>query len=241
MITQFAEQIEYGKLPQAGTPELIDTFRSICEVVLERVKRDKELLAIYEQRNLASCDPEFHLLVQDVIYSVNYFLKPELLRKKKRVAVKRFSLEAKLKDAQLKEMPPVDYIKKAEEHKKLGDAGEAFVYQYELAEVKKYGFSPELVRWEAKRTGDGLGYDILSYEPDGKPKYIEVKTTEGPEKETIFITANELEKSKLCSENYYLYRVYDFDKETMSGKISINKGSLEKFCLSPYIYKVDFK
>ena len=33
------------------------------------------------------------------------------------------------------------------------------------------------VDWVATSKGDGLGYDVLSYEMDGTPKHIEVKTT----------------------------------------------------------------
>ena len=46
---------------------------------------------------------------------------------------------------------------------------------------------------------DSLGYDILSYEEDGTPRYIEVKTTEHRSDNGelyFFISQNELEKAK---------------------------------------------
>lgn len=54
--------------------------------------------------------------------------------------------------------------------------------------------------------------------------YIEVKTTTGPENGSIFITANELKLSEEHSEQYYLYRVYDFDIAKMEGKLSVRQG-----------------
>ena len=52
---------------------------------------------------------------------------------------------------------------------------------------------------------------------------------------------NELEKSKLYAENYYLYHVYQFDTKTVKGEYSIRKGSLEDLCLMSQTYRVEFK
>lgn len=71
--------------------------------------------------------------------------------------------------------------------------------------------------------------------------YIEVKTTLGTEDSSFFISANELEKSELYAENYYLYRVYEFDMKNVQGKYSVRKGSLEDLCLIPQTYRVDLK
>ena len=67
------------------------------------------------------------------------------------------------------------------------------------------------------------------------------KTTTGPEKSPIFITANELEMSEQNPDNYYLYRVYNFDSSLMKGDIAIRKGSLKPLCTSAQTYKVEFK
>lgn len=135
----------------------------------------------------------------------------------------------------------VDYIEEAKSQKELGDAGEEFVYQLERAKVKKYKLSKDKkVRMVSKLDGDGLGYDILSYDKHGNPIYIEVKATMGPENGSIFITANELEMSEKHSEQYYLYRVYDFNTTKMEGKLSIRQGSLKPLCISAQTYKANF-
>jgi len=241
MFVDFAEIIDYAELPPKGNIDLVFMFESMCDMILKRVKQDDELLNMYEARRKEYYDPEYHLLVQDIVYSARYFTVPEILETEKEVAVKKFTLKAKEKAITLK-ASHVDYIEEAKKQKDIGDAGEEFVYQYERVQVKKYKLSKKKqVRKVAKLDGDGLGYDILSYDKNGHEIYIEVKTTSGAEDASIFITANELKMSEEHPEQYYLYRVYDFDKSTMSGKLSIRKGSLKDLCISAQTYKVVFK
>lgn len=240
MFVDFARLIDYAELPKAGDIELVFLFESMCDMILKRVMQDEELLAMYEPRKEKYYDPAYHLLVQDIIYSAQYFNAPELLEEEKKVEVKEFTLEAKKSEVKLQGVH-VDYIEEAKSQKELGDAGEEFVYQLERAKVKKYKLGKDKkVRMVSKLDGDGLGYDILSYDKKGNPIYIEVKTTTGSENGSIFITANELEMSEKHSEQYYLYRVYDFDMAKMEGKLSIRKGSLKPLCISAQTYKVNF-
>ena len=56
---------------------------------------------------------------------------------------------------------------------------------------------------------DYKGYDINSFEIDGTPRQIEVKTTRSREGSTqFFLSVNEFNKSQEL-ENYYLYIVFD--------------------------------
>lgn len=242
MFTKFAELIDYADLPKAGDIDLVFMFESMCDMILKRVMQDEELLNMYEERRNKYYDPAYHLLVQDIVYSAVYFEDPEYLEEEeKEVPVKEFDLQAKINPIHLKGAH-VDYIQQAKTNKEIGDSGEEFVYQHERSLVKKYKLGHQKqVRRVAKLDGDGLGYDILSYDKYGKEKYIEVKTTAGKEDGSIFITANELKMSEEHPEQYYLYRVYDFDPVSMTGKISIRKGSLKELCISAQTYKVDFK
>ncbi|MDD3186037.1 MAG: DUF3883 domain-containing protein [Anaerostipes sp.] len=242
MFVKFAELIDYAEIPKAGDIELIFLFESMCEMILKKVLSDEELLSMYEERKAKYYDPAYHLLVQDIIYACYYYEDPGYLESIEHpVGVKAFELEVRSNPVILKGNH-VDYLEEAKVQKRIGDAGEEFVFQYERAQVKKYKLGKEKkVRMVAKLDGDGLGYDILSYSKDGTEKYIEVKTTNGLESNSFFITANELAMSKKKSDQYYLYRVYDFDIDTMIGKISIRQGSLEELCTSAQTYKVDFK
>ncbi len=48
------------------------------------------------------------------------------------------------------------------------------------------------MRWVSDEDGDGAGYDIASFERDGRARLIEVKTTRGWERTPFHITCNEL-------------------------------------------------
>lgn len=83
--------------------------------------------------------------------------------------------------------------------------------------------------------GDGAGYDILSREDDGvTPRYIEVKTTTGGIDTPFFFSDNELTFSKKNKQNYYLYRLYNFGKQT---SLAIIHGSLADVKAKPVSFK----
>ena len=136
----------------------------------------------------------------------------------------------------------VDFVEQNIKNNELGKWGESFVFNYERRCVKNYNLPEEKkVEWVSKDKGDGLGYDILSYDQEGNEMYIEVKTTEGKEKTSFYITANELMKSEEVKEQYFLYRVYDFDMKKKQGSISVKNGSLKEFCIMPQVYKVELE
>jgi hypothetical protein len=64
----------------------------------------------------------------------------------------------------------------------LGEEGEDFVRRIEserLADLGRADLAAE-VRWVSQIVGDGLGYDIESFDADGSRIFIEVKSTRGP-------------------------------------------------------------
>lgn len=77
------------------------------------------------------------------------------------------------------------------------------------SEVKRLkDFNDLNIEWESK-VDDSLGYDVLSYELDGIPRYIEVKTTKENRSDrfSFHISRNELEKSKVLK-NYWIYQIF---------------------------------
>lgn len=58
--------------------------------------------------------------------------------------------------------------------------------------------------------GDGLGFDVLSFEPDGREKLIEVKTTAFDQLTPFHVSRNELARPDRDAPSYRLYRVFDF-------------------------------
>lgn len=106
----------------------------------------------------------------------------------------------------------IDYQKLHKRQMELGDLAEKIVLENEKKFLMKD--HPEL----AKKThsvahNPMFGYDILSYETDGRKKQIEVKAISSyKNKKSFIISRNELIKSKTNS-NYYVYCVGDVESE----------------------------
>ena len=82
--------------------------------------------------------------------------------------------------------------------------------------------------------GDGAGYDIHSYEVNGKDRFIEAKTTKYGKETPFFISSNELRFSNKYRDYYFLYRVFKFRD---SPRLFALKGYLEENCeVSPIQY-----
>lgn len=128
-----------------------------------------------------------------------------------------------------------NYLKKQINDSKLGLAGEKMVFEFERARLideDKKDLANKIEHTSLVK-GDGLGYDILSFDTSGNEKYIEVKTTTGSPKTPFYISDNEIQFSKLHSSNYTLYRVYNFDSTKNTASLYIIDGDLSK--------KINFK
>jgi len=108
-----------------------------------------------------------------------------------------------------------DYEKEARKHKKLGDRGEKIVLELErktLCEIGRNDLAKKVDRVSLK--SDSYGYDIFSFDLEGKEKFIEVKATSSKVgTANFFLTANEL-KTAQEKENYYIYMVYDITSKS---------------------------
>ncbi|KZS47068.1 hypothetical protein AWU65_14605 [Paenibacillus glucanolyticus] len=123
----------------------------------------------------------------------------------------------------------VDYIDRENRNKTLGEMGEQLIYQYEQERLQSLGRGDlaSCICWASKEIGDGLGYDIKSYNIDGTERFIEVKTTNFGKCYPFYFTMNELLFSEKHFENYYLYRVFNFKKKK---RLFIMNGSLSSIC-----------
>lgn len=110
----------------------------------------------------------------------------------------------------------VDYASRDETNRALGREGEHWTLGYEQYRLTAEG-RPELfkqVSWISDQLGDGVGYDILSFEANnGAQRFIEVKTTNGPHATAFIISRNELDFSKEAGDAFHLYRVFQFREE----------------------------
>jgi hypothetical protein len=105
-------------------------------------------------------------------------------------------------------------------NRSLGRAGEEYVLEFEKKKLEKFQ-RPDLlkkVRW-VSADDDGAGYDILSFEPDGRERLIEVKTTNGAARTPFFISENECQRAAASAESWLLYRVHSFAQRPRIFKI----------------------
>lgn len=131
----------------------------------------------------------------------------------------------------------VNYLEQEQKNQKLGQLGEDIVIQYEkwnLIQLGKEKLS-ERVEWISRDQGDGAGFDILSRNPNGSDKYIEVKSTKLSKESPFFFSRNELQFSIDHSNDYHLYRVFNLEEK---AKIFIKKGDFNSICHSvPMTFK----
>jgi uncharacterized protein DUF3883 len=104
----------------------------------------------------------------------------------------------------------VDYGLLQEENRRRGAQGEILVVDYERTWLRQHR-RPDLasrVQWMSRDSGDGIGYDVLSFGPDGQERYIEVKMTAFGAEAPFYITSAELDFAQDHLDRYALYRVY---------------------------------
>ena len=129
-----------------------------------------------------------------------------------------------------------DYLILAKENSVLGESGEAFVVHLERRRLTTVNRADLALRVEhvARTVGDGLGYDVLSFQEDGSELHIEVKTTRYGAGTPFFVSSREEAYSRESPETFCLYRVYNWP----SPRIYVLAGSLaQHFRLSPSVYK----
>lgn len=104
-----------------------------------------------------------------------------------------------------------DPAKRDERSQIIGDAGEHRVLEYEKARLIKHGRADLArdVEWTSKVRGDGVGYDIRSFNLRDEERFIEVKSTSGAITSPFYLSRNEREVSEHLSKQWRLYRVFD--------------------------------
>ena len=77
-------------------------------------------------------------------------------------------------------------------------------------------------------TGDGLGFDIISFDDtDDSERKLEVKTTGLGKFFPFYVTSNEVRCSEDIPQQYHLFGVFDFGREP---RLYILHGSLRERC-----------
>ena len=122
-----------------------------------------------------------------------------------------------------------NYLEIEARNRSIGLAGEEMILRYEhkrLWQARKRTLA-DRIEHVADTRGDGLGFDITSFETDGRERLIEVKTTRFGPMTPFYATRREVNVSAARSETYHLYRLFSFSVDT---KLFILPGSLRDTC-----------
>jgi hypothetical protein len=134
----------------------------------------------------------------------------------------------------------INYLEREARNVSLGRAGELFVVEFEKARLIHSGSGnlADRVEHVSVTQGDGLGFDIRSFDSDGKDRLIEVKTTAGGKQTPFYVSRNEVHVSREQEGVYHLYRVFVFRKDPLLFSVC---GALDKVCqleASQFIAKI---
>lgn len=130
----------------------------------------------------------------------------------------------------------VDYLARDAANAQLGLHGEKFVVRYEKARLlaADRGALADRVEHTSQVVGDGLGFDILSFDADGRDRLIEVKTTRYGRYTPFYVSPTELRVSQERAAQYHLYRVFRFAR---NPEFFVVDGRLDgSFSLMPSAY-----
>ena len=110
----------------------------------------------------------------------------------------------------------------------IGQLGERYVFDEECRRLQRAGCAElaRRVKWIARESVIE-GYDILSYETNGEPRFIEVKSTAG-HGNAFFISNLEWDTARKCGSRYFIYRVKDARKRPVISHKLRNPVSMEK-------------
>jgi hypothetical protein len=129
-----------------------------------------------------------------------------------------------------------NYFEIEARNQSLGRAGEDLVLRFEHERLVRMGKRTLAgqIQHVSRTLGDHLGYDIVSFETDGRERLIEVKTTRFGAMTPFFASRNEVNVSTKREAQYQLYRLFSFDSQT---RLFALPGSLRNSCrLDPTTY-----
>lgn len=119
-----------------------------------------------------------------------------------------------------------DYLQRESQNHALGLAGEIAVVAHERRRLQLLGEEKLAAQVEhvSVSKGDGLGFDVRSFDDDGAERMIEVKTTRYRSDIPFFVSRNEVEASTYFGNAFHIYRLFQFEKKpgmfTLRGPVA---------------------
>lgn len=120
----------------------------------------------------------------------------------------------------------IDFVRAQRNRTAIGKAGEKAAFEFEKQRLESLGRNDlaSCVEWVSQTQGDGLGYDIHSFDVIAGvvyDRYIEVKTTTGGIDKPFDVSLNEVEFSVENPDSFVLFRIFEFS--TRSNNIRFYK------------------
>lgn len=134
-----------------------------------------------------------------------------------------------------------DYAAREAQNSSLGLAGEELVLRFERNRLSTAGHDRLAAKVEhvSRTQGDGLGFDILSFDEHGNEQFIEVKTTTFAKETPFFASSSEVRFAQQNSEQFALFRLYEFRKDP---KCFTLPGVIQNHCaLDPMTFRCSFR
>ena len=123
-----------------------------------------------------------------------------------------------------------DYLALEARNRSLGEAGEKFIlaFEREFLCLQNRSDLADQVEHVSVSQGDGLGYDIRSFDPQsGEERFIEVKTTAFSAETPFFVTRNEVARSMRDARQYQVSRVFNFRRTPRFFSL---RGAISESC-----------
>lgn len=191
--------LDLGLPPLTGYKPLPNYQRLLVEVVAAALSADRQLdsAAIRQVETPA----EAPMLENFDGFVVDVPAPPKRVAERRREWVDRVPVKR-------------DYLARESNNRALGLAGEVLVMEYEARRLHELGARVLADRIEhvSVSRGDGPGFDILSFDGDGRERFIEVKTTAYVAETPFFVSPNEVDFSAARADQFHLYRLFEFRK-----------------------------
>jgi len=204
--------LEMGFVFIPGYKPMGNYQKLLADVVIEELKAKPELEALAEKEIARPAK------LQSVQSMRGVLVDPPKVNKVEEPAINAPYMRRAIKK---------DYLALEAQNRSLGMAGEQFIAEYEARRLHSAGHATLANRVEhvAASKGDGLGYDVLSYEFSGKERYIEVKTTAFGATAPFYVSRGEVDFSEEKALQFVLARVHEFRS---APKFFELKGSLRE-------------
>jgi hypothetical protein len=132
----------------------------------------------------------------------------------------------------------IDFAERDAANRRLGKLGEELVVWLERCRLRERGRDDlaQKVEWVSQTVGEGLGFDVQSFDDaDDSERLIEVKTTGLGKFFPFYVTLTEVRCSEDVAERFQLFRVFDFAR---MPRVYILTGSLRSSCeLEPILFR----